>query len=74
MASLRGYAYQLYASALAWIDLRSGEKLYLEVAEDYAVAAQDGLRAVQVKDTGSTSVTTNSEGVQEALDAFVEPD
>jgi hypothetical protein len=39
VASLRGYAYQLYTSALAWIDLRNGEELYLEVAEDYAVAA-----------------------------------
>jgi hypothetical protein len=72
VASLRGYAYQLYTSALAWIDLRSGEELYLEVAEDYAVAAQDALKAVQVRDTGSSSVTINSEGVQEALDAFVD--
>jgi hypothetical protein len=72
VASLRGYAYQLYTSALAWIDLRSGEELYLEVAEDYAVAAQDALKAVQVKDTGPSTVTINSEGVQEALNAFVD--
>lgn len=72
VASLRGYAYQLYTSALAWIELRSGEELYLEVAEDYAVAAKDALKAVQVKDTGPTTVTINSEGVQEALHAFVD--
>lgn len=72
VASLRGYAYQLYTSALAWIELRSGEELYFEVAEDYAVAAKDALRAVQVKDTGPASVTINSEGIQEALAAFVD--
>ncbi|WP_139481246.1 hypothetical protein [Bradyrhizobium ivorense] len=46
--------------------------MYLEVAEDYAIAAQDALKAVQVKDTGPSAVTINSEGVQEALDAFVD--
>ncbi|PIT04480.1 hypothetical protein TSA1_29785 [Bradyrhizobium nitroreducens] len=69
---MRGYAYQLYTSALAWIELRNQEELYLEVAEDYAVAAQGALKAVQVKDTGPSTVTINSEGVQEALDAFVD--
>jgi tetratricopeptide (TPR) repeat protein len=72
VASLRGYAYQLYTSALAWIDLRSDEELYLEVAEDYAVAAQDALKAVQVKDTGPSSVTINSEGIQDALNSYVD--
>lgn len=72
VGSLRGYAYQLYTSALAWIDLQKQEELYLEVAEDYAVAAQDALKAVQVKDTGPSTITINSEGVQEALDAFVD--
>jgi tetratricopeptide (TPR) repeat protein len=72
VASLRGYAYQLYSSALAWIDLRPAEELYLEVAEDYAVAAQDALKAVQVKDTGPSTVTINSEGIREALDSFVD--
>ena len=33
IASLRGYAYQLYASALAWLDLKPGEELHLEVAQ-----------------------------------------
>ena len=54
VASLRGYAYQLYASALAWLDLGIEEELHLEVAEDYAIAASDALKAVQVKDTGPT--------------------
>jgi hypothetical protein len=35
--SLRGYAYQVLASALAWVDIGETERLYLEVAEDYAI-------------------------------------
>lgn len=71
IASLRGYAYQLYASGLAWLDLRPGQELYLEVAQDYAVATQDALRAVQVKDTAA-NVTINSEDIRDALDAFLD--
>ncbi len=71
IASLRGYAYQLFASGLAWLDLRPGQELYLEVAQDYAVATKHALRAVQVKDT-TAKVTINSEDVREALDGFVD--
>ena len=71
IASLRGYAYQLYASGLAWLELRPSQELYLEVAQDYAVATQEALRAVQVKDT-TARVTINSEGVRHALDGFVD--
>jgi hypothetical protein len=71
IASLRGYAYQLYASGLAWLDLRPGQELYLEVAQDYAVATLEALRAVQVKDT-TANVTINSEDIRDALDGFVD--
>jgi hypothetical protein len=71
IASLRGYAYQLYASALAWLDLKPGEELHLEVAQDYSVTASKALRAVQVKDT-SANVTINSQDVRDALDSFVD--
>jgi hypothetical protein len=71
IASLRGYAYQLYASGLAWLDLRPGQELYLEVAQDYAVATQEALRGVQVKDT-TANVTINSEDIRDALDGFVD--
>jgi hypothetical protein len=71
VASLRGYAYQLYASGLAWRDLKPGEELYLEVAEDYAVATGEALRAVQVRNTTET-VTLNAEGARDALDHFVD--
>jgi hypothetical protein len=71
IASLRGYAYQLYASGLAWLRLKPGEELYLEVAKDYAVAAEDALRGVEIKDT-IANVTINSDDVRETLDSFVD--
>jgi hypothetical protein len=72
VASLRGYGYQLYASALAWADLKSSQELYLEVARDYAIAANNAISAVEVKDTAASNVTINSEDVRENLDAFVD--
>ncbi len=50
--SLRGYIYQIYASALAWVSLQDDALLHLEVAEDYSVAVDDLLNARQVKATG----------------------
>lgn len=73
VASLRGYAYQLYASGLAWVKLRRDEYLYLEVAEDYAILAQSSINAVQVKDTkASGTVTLNSKDIRQTIDAFVD--
>lgn len=70
--SLRGYTYQLLASALAWVDLEERDRLYMEVAEDYAIMAQ-GLSAVQVKDTAASgSVTLNSPNIREAIRSFVD--
>ncbi|WP_426411613.1 hypothetical protein [Bradyrhizobium ganzhouense] len=72
-AALRGYGYQLYASGLAWIGLGDGEILYLEVAEDYAVAARDALEGTQVKDTGgSANITLQSADVRAAIDSLVD--
>jgi tetratricopeptide (TPR) repeat protein len=73
IASLRGYGYQLYASALAWLRLSDGETLFLEIAEDYAIAVGDALAGVQVKDTaGSGSLTINSPSVAASVDAYVD--
>lgn len=73
VAALRGYAYQLYVSALAWAGLRQGERLYLEVVEDYAIAARDAVVGVQVKDTAASgSMTINTDDVLDALDSFVD--
>lgn len=71
VASLKGYAYQLYASALAWLNLSDDEELYLEVAQDYATAAKEALAAVQVKDT-QANVTINSPDVRQAINDFVD--
>ena len=71
--SLRGYAYQALATVLAWIDIGEKDRLYLEVAEDYAKIAEGVLRAAQVKDTKrSGSVTLNSVSVRKAVAAFVD--
>ncbi len=73
VAALRGYAYQLYASSLAWLALGDGAVLHLEVAEDYAVATRQALVGTQVKDTaGSGSITLQSAGVRAAIDAYVD--
>lgn len=76
-ASLRGYVYQLHASAAAWVGLGTADQLYLEVAEDYAEllrepgAVDDVLRATQVKDTReSGSVTLNSPDVLQAVESL----
>lgn len=71
--ALRGYAYQVLATALAWVDLGDRAKLFVEVAEDYAVVADSALRAVQVKDTRDTgSITLNTPSVRDAVAAFVD--
>lgn len=73
VASLGGYAYQVAVSTLAWLDLPEAGRIFLEVAEDYAIVASQALSAVQVKDTaGSGSVTLNTESVREAVEAFVD--
>ena len=71
--TLRGYAYQCVAAALEWVDLSENGRLYLEVAEDYAILANNVLCATQVKDTKkSRSVTLNNPGVRNAITAFVD--
>lgn len=73
VGSLRGYAYQTVAAALAWLDIDERGQLYLEVAEDYAIVAKQALSAVQVRDTeGSGSVTLNSVNIRDAIAAFVD--
>lgn len=70
--SLRGYVYQVTAAALAWLDIEATSKIFLEVAEDYAVVAAGAISAVQVKDTqASGKVTLNTESVRDAISNFV---
>lgn len=72
VAALRGFAYQLYASALGWLGLADGEDLYLEVAEDYAIACRDALLGVQVRDTEASKLTIRSAGSIKAIDSLVD--
>jgi hypothetical protein len=70
--SLRGYAYQVTTAALAWLDLDIRDRLFLEVAEDYAVVIERAIKAVQVKDSESTeTVTLNTDSVRKAVANFV---
>ena len=68
--SLGGYAYQIYESAIAWITLEEQEKLFLEVAEDFATAASGHLKAYQVKNS-TRNLTLNSKHAVEAIDSLV---
>ena len=68
--ALGGYAYQIYESAIAWVTLEEKEKLFLEVAEDFATAASGYLKAYQVK-RSTRSLTLNSKHVAAAIDSLV---
>lgn len=73
VASLRGYAYQLHVSALAWVGLKAGQQLFLEVAEDYALTLAGALEGVQVKDTAeSGALTINNQDALDALTSYVD--
>lgn len=70
--SLRGYVYQVTAAAIAWLDIGNSERIFLEVAEDYATLAEQVLGTVQVKDTkASGNVTLNTDAVRDAITNFV---
>lgn len=68
--SLGGYAYQIYATALAWIRLNPGETLFVEVAEDYATLVNDKLTGSQIKRTQG-SLTLNSDDAKASINSFV---
>lgn len=75
ISPLRGYVYQLHQTAAAWITIKDGDELYLEIAEDYTQLLREPdkideiLRATQLKDTReSGSVTLNSPDVLSAIE------
>lgn len=67
--SLAGYAYQLYQTLIAWLALGPDEFLFVEVAEDYAVATTEKLTATQVKATAA-NITLRTSSVTDAINAF----
>lgn len=71
VASLRGYAYQVWSSALAWTALQDAETLLLEVAEDFSLLSADALALRQSKDTAqSGSATLRTRGVVDAINTL----
>lgn len=69
--ALGGYAYQLAATAHAWLDLREDEVLYVEIAEDYATALAEAMTATQVK-ASATPITLLSPVVAQAIDSLID--
>jgi hypothetical protein len=70
LGAIRGYAYQLYATAGAGLNLRDDGKLLVEVAEEYATLAADVLQATRIRDNPSATTTLRSPGVSDTLNAF----
>lgn len=60
--AIAGFGYQLYQTVSAWMSLKPGEQLFVEMAEDFAVATGTTLEMTQVKRTRAT-VTLHSKGV-----------
>lgn len=69
--SLGGYAYQIYQSAIAWASLDHGHSLFLEIAEDYAICAQQAVEAVQVKRT-KANITSNTSSICQSIDSVLQ--
>lgn len=67
--AIRGYTYQIYASALAWLHMADDELLHLEVAEDFAISSDGEMLATQSKAT-TKSITIRDKGVIAAIDSF----
>jgi hypothetical protein len=71
---LAAFRYQLLHSLDAWVNLRQGEVLWLEIEEDYSVIRPGGTTDVQVKRSaaaaGPTPRSLNSADVRDVLDRF----
>ena len=68
---LAAFRYQLLQTLSAWLDLKPDETLWLEVSEDFSIAAAGGATAVQVKSSASP-LTLRSKDVTAALRRFWE--
>jgi tetratricopeptide (TPR) repeat protein len=64
--ALRGYVYQAWQTLHAWLDLRDGQVLYIEGAEDFDVIDEGCGRPVQVKDTHE-NITLRTQCVTDAI-------
>ncbi len=72
VSALQGYAYQIWVTALAWTRLKPSERIYLEVAEDFALLAEGKIEATQVKhSTTSRTVTLNDRDIKTTIVSFI---
>lgn len=69
--TLRGYAYQVWQSLHMWINLKEGQILVLEGAEDIDLLSIDSAEVNQIKYTSSV-ITLNSPNVLESIVHFWE--
>ena len=69
-ASLRGYLYQVYHSALCWVNLKEGEYLCFEGDEDIDCFLLGGTENWQVKDY-TNALTFRSEAVRKSVLGFL---
>jgi hypothetical protein len=69
--ALRGYWYQILQTIYEWLDLREGDRLYLEGAEDFDRISESEAIATQVKHSDTTAtITLRSPGVVSAIDSY----
>lgn len=64
--SLLGYDYQIWRTVEIWMQLRPGEVLYLECAEDFDVVTADSATTNQVKNSPN-NITLSSGEVRDAI-------
>lgn len=68
IAPIEGYTYQLYQTVRAWQLLRENERLYVELAEDFAVCDVQSLEMLQIK-RASSALTLRSKAVAALIGA-----
>lgn len=71
VASLEGYAYQIWQTVNGWINLKKEEVLFLEGAEDIDILGPKKSETIQVKHTKkSRNVTLQSKEILDAISNF----
>jgi len=67
--SIRGYVYQAYQSALAWMQLKENEILVLEGSEDFDIHRESSVTTTQVKNV-TGNITLRSKSVIDAINNY----
>ncbi len=68
--SMRGFRFQLLCSVKEWLNLKDGQRLYLECAEDFDTVSSTEATTTQVKDTPSQRLTLRSPDVVAAISNY----